>query len=60
MAHFTSWRRRGVQSLHRFARAASPNANGSHATFEAVAPVSNIDGLGVERADVHAMAIRIR
>ena len=28
--------------------------------FEAVAPASNVDAAGVERADVHAMTIRIR
>ena len=33
---------------------------GRDAVFEAVAPVSNIDGSGVERADVHAMTVRLR
>jgi DNA-binding beta-propeller fold protein YncE len=33
---------------------------GSNGIFEAVAPASNVDGAGVERADVHAMTIRIR
>ena len=33
---------------------------GRNARFEAVAPASNIDATGVERADVHAMTIRIR
>jgi DNA-binding beta-propeller fold protein YncE len=33
---------------------------GREAAFEAVAPVSNIDAGGVERADVHAMTIRRR
>jgi YVTN family beta-propeller protein len=32
--------------------------HGRWARFEAVAPVSNVDGDGVERADVHAMALR--
>jgi len=34
--------------------------HGRGARFEAVAPVSNIDAGGVERADVHAMALRLR
>jgi hypothetical protein len=34
--------------------------SGRNATLEAVARVSNIDGLGIERADVHAMTIRIK
>ena len=34
--------------------------SGQDAVFEAVARVSNIDGTGVERADVHAMTIRIK
>ena len=34
--------------------------SGRNAVFEAVARVSNIDGTGVERADVHAMTIRIK
>jgi DNA-binding beta-propeller fold protein YncE len=34
------------------------NEGGRNAIFEAVAPVSNIDPHGVERADVHAMTIR--
>ena len=33
---------------------------GRDAVFEAVAPVSNIDAGGVERADVHAMTIRLK
>lgn len=33
---------------------------GRDARFEAVVPVTNIDGAGVERADVHAMTIRRR
>ena len=33
---------------------------GRNGVFEAVAPVSNIDATGVERADVHAMTLRIR
>ncbi|HET9702984.1 MAG TPA: hypothetical protein VFP85_03045 [Vicinamibacterales bacterium] len=28
--------------------------------FEAVARVSNVDAAGVERADIHAMAVRIK
>jgi DNA-binding beta-propeller fold protein YncE len=32
---------------------------GRDARFEAVAPVSNVDAAGVERADVHAMTIRV-
>jgi DNA-binding beta-propeller fold protein YncE len=32
--------------------------NGRGGTFEALAPVSNIDSGGVERADVHALTIR--
>jgi YVTN family beta-propeller protein len=35
-------------------------AGGRDAIFEAVAPVSNIDATGVERADVHAMTVRLR
>lgn len=35
-------------------------AGGRDATFEAVAPVSNIDGTGVERADVHALTLRLK
>lgn len=34
--------------------------SGRNAVFEAVARVSNIDGTGIERADVHAMTIRIK
>jgi hypothetical protein len=34
--------------------------NGRNAKFEGVAPMSNIDPQGVERADAHAMVIRIR
>lgn len=33
---------------------------GRSGVFESVARVSNIDASGVERADVHAMTIRIR
>jgi hypothetical protein len=32
---------------------------GRDGVFEAVAPVSNVDGSGLERADVHAMTIRL-
>ena len=34
--------------------------SGRDAIFEGIAPVSNVDGLGVERADVHGMTVRIR
>jgi len=34
--------------------------NGGSARFEAVAPVSNVDADGIERADVHALALRVR
>jgi hypothetical protein len=34
--------------------------SGRNGVFEAVAPVSNVDATGVERADVHAMTLRIR
>jgi len=34
--------------------------SGRNGIFEAVARASNVDGAGVERADVHAMTIRIR
>jgi hypothetical protein len=34
--------------------------SGRRAVFEAVAPASNIDSGGVERADVHAMSIRVK
>lgn len=33
---------------------------GRAAKFEAIAPASNIDPLGVERADVHALTIRLK
>ena len=33
--------------------------NGRSARFEAVAPVTNVDAAGIERADVHAMALRV-
>jgi DNA-binding beta-propeller fold protein YncE len=33
--------------------------SGRDARFESVAPVSNIDGAGIERADVHAITLRI-
>ena len=33
--------------------------SGRNGVFEAVAPVSNIDAEGVERADVHAMTLRV-
>ena len=32
--------------------------SGRNAVFEAVAPASNVDAAGVERADVHALAVR--
>jgi hypothetical protein len=32
---------------------------GRNAVFEAVAPASNVDAAGVERADVHAMTVRL-
>jgi len=35
-------------------------AGGRSGVFEGRAPVSNVDADGVERADVHAMAVRIR
>ena len=35
----------------------SPGVGG---VFEALAPVSNVDANGVERADVHAMVLRRR
>jgi hypothetical protein len=34
--------------------------SGRNAVFESRVPVSNIDTAGIERADVHAMAVRIR
>jgi DNA-binding beta-propeller fold protein YncE len=34
--------------------------SGRNASFEAVARVSNIDGAGVERADVHALSVRFK
>ena len=34
--------------------------SGRNGVFETVAPVSNVDGTGVERADVHAMTLRIK
>lgn len=33
---------------------------GSSGTFEALAPVTNVDGGGVERADIHALTIRMK
>jgi hypothetical protein len=33
---------------------------GRDGVFEAVAPVSNVDAGGVERADVHAMTLRLK
>ena len=33
---------------------------GRSGIFEAVAPVSNVDAVGVERADVHAMTLRVK
>jgi DNA-binding beta-propeller fold protein YncE len=33
--------------------------NGRWGRFEAIAPVSNVDADGVERADVHALAVRV-
>jgi hypothetical protein len=34
--------------------------DGQNGFFEAVAPVSNIDAGGVERADVHAITLRLK
>jgi DNA-binding beta-propeller fold protein YncE len=34
--------------------------SGRDGVFESVAPVSNVDAMGVERADVHAMTLRIK
>jgi DNA-binding beta-propeller fold protein YncE len=34
--------------------------SGRNAKFESVAKVTNVDGTGVERADVHALVIRIK
>jgi YVTN family beta-propeller protein len=34
--------------------------NGREARFESVAPVTNLDAAGIERADVHAMTIRLK
>jgi len=34
--------------------------SGRSARLEALARVSNIDGGGIERADIHAMTVRIR
>jgi hypothetical protein len=34
--------------------------SGRSGFFEAIAPVSNLDAGGVERADVHAMTLRVR
>ena len=34
--------------------------SGRDARFESIAPVTNLDALGVERADVHAMTIRLK
>ena len=34
-------------------------AGGSNGTFESIAPVTNVDAAGVERADVHALALRV-
>ena len=34
-------------------------SGGKNGFFESVAPVSHIDGAGVERADVHALAVRL-
>jgi hypothetical protein len=34
--------------------------SGRNGVFEALAPVSNVDSTGVERADIHAMTLRIR
>jgi hypothetical protein len=31
---------------------------GRNGRFEAVAPVTNLDTIGIERADVHALAVR--
>ena len=35
-------------------------AGGRTGTFEAIAPVSNVDATGVERADMHALTIRLK
>jgi hypothetical protein len=35
-------------------------ANGKDGIFEAVAPITNIDGGGVERGDMHAMTVRLK
>lgn len=35
-------------------------AGGRTGTFEAIAPVSNVDAGGVERADMHALTIRLK
>lgn len=35
-------------------------ANGREGVFESVAPMSNIDAGGVERADAHALAVRLK
>ena len=35
-------------------------AGGRDGTFESVAPVSNIDATGVQRADVHALSLRLK
>jgi hypothetical protein len=34
--------------------------SGRDARFKTVAPVSNVDAAGTERADVHALAVRIK
>jgi hypothetical protein len=34
--------------------------DGRDGVFESLAPVSNVDPMGIERADVHAMTLRIR
>jgi hypothetical protein len=34
--------------------------SGREARFESVAPVTNLDAAGIERADVHAMTIRLK
>jgi hypothetical protein len=34
--------------------------SGRNARFESVAPVTNVDAAGIERADIHAMTIRVK
>jgi DNA-binding beta-propeller fold protein YncE len=35
-------------------------ASGRNGTFEGLAPASNVDGAGIERADMHALSIRLK